>query len=995
MSRIWLSTSLATLVAACCPPPPAVEAPAVSSPEVAAPAAETQPTAPTAEQVLADSDLPEALATPLANDKLGVTIHRLSNGMTVYLSTDREKPRFTAWIPVRAGSRHDPPNSTGLAHYLEHMLFKGTDDLGTVDFKKEQPHLAKIAKLYDDLRGAQTEEARGAILSQIDTETQASAKYAVPNEFDSLYATLGVQSVNAFTWVDQTVYICDVPSNRLEAWATVEAERFRDSVFRLFYPELEAVYEEKNRAMDDADRREQEAMYKALFPEHPYGTQTTLGLIDHLKNPAFNDMVAFYKRWYVPNNMAIVLAGDIDAETALPVLEKTFGKLEPKPLEKPVEGNLVGPKGRVQIDILADGGNEVSLGWRTVAINDPDEPALEVMDWLVSNRRAGLLDVELVLSQKLPRAGAGGSNYYEGGFWTISGTAREGQTHEEVEKLLLGVVDKLKAGEFTQADIDAVVLQAEMREMRELESNWARVAKMASAFLYHQPWSYAARRSERLRKVTKEDVLRVAHKYLGNDMVAVWRKTGKYSPPKLSKPKITPIDIDPSKTSAFATSIREMPAKQLEPEWLVEGQHYQRQKLPAGDLLTAKNTINELFSLSYRFDLGSRQQKLICLALDLMEKSGMDGTSAEELQRKMYRTGTSITTRCTPDEITLRVSGIDRNLEQSFELLDKWLHTAALDQTVLDKLVANRISRRADTVKEPRWIAAALSSYAQRGKDSPYLLAPSNAMLKRAKSKQLARLLARLPDYQHKTTYFGPRDPAAVAKIVALGKKHRKVRPPKPVTYRKTKGVHIFLTNKDVAQAKVSVLIPNKPLSNDDRPVAQLYGEYLGGGMGGLVFQEIREARGLAYSAHGGYWRGSRPKDQSGAVGNLGTQNDKTIDALTTLLGIMRNPPLQADRLAKAQEAIDQEYRVARVSPRSIVGWVTAWDELGLDSDPRPGYWAKHRTLDANALTAFAGSFAKHGVIISVMADKAGLDMKGLEKIGKVEIVDPKKLFSY
>jgi predicted Zn-dependent peptidase len=341
------------------------------------------------------------------------------------------------------------------------------------------------------------------------------------------------------------------------------------------------------------------------------------------------------------------------------------------------------------------------------------------------------------------------------------------------------------------------------------------------------------------------------------------------------------------------------------------------------------------------------------------------------------------------------VSGIDRNLEQSVDLLDKWLRTAAFEQDRLDKLVENRISLRADNVKKPRFVSSALGAFARRGKDSVYLLAPSNKMLAKAKTKQLAKLLAKLPDYQHKTAYFGPRPAADAAKVVALGKKHRKLAPRKPVTYRKVRGVRIYFTHKDVAQAQIGVLIPKKPIPVADRPIAELYNRYVGGGFGGLIFQEIREARGLAYSARASHFAGSRPRDESGVSGSIGTQNDKTIEALQTMLDLLRNTPMQPDRLDKAQQAIDQRYRASRVSPRSINGWVRSWDELGLDSDPRPTYWAKHKTLDAKALEQFAKRFAKSGVIISIMADRAHVDLDALKKLGKVELVKPEKLFSY
>ena len=222
---------LATLLPACSGPSRQTPLP---TPPAVTPLAEAEPApAPNSAAIVAASNLPALLPAPLAGDAMGVTIHRLANGMTVYISTDREQPRISARIAVRAGSRNDPAESTGLAHYLEHMLFKGTGKLATLDIDKERPHLDRIAELYRELRATSAADARARILAELDAATQRSAAFAVPNEFVQLYASLGVTGVNAFTSNDQTVYIATVPSNRFAAWARVEAERFIDPQFRL------------------------------------------------------------------------------------------------------------------------------------------------------------------------------------------------------------------------------------------------------------------------------------------------------------------------------------------------------------------------------------------------------------------------------------------------------------------------------------------------------------------------------------------------------------------------------------------------------------------------------------------------------------------------------------------------------------------------------------------------------------------------------------------
>jgi len=924
-----------------------------------------------------------------------VTIHRLSNGMTVYISTDRQQPRFSAWVAVRAGSRNDPATSTGLAHYLEHMVFKGTKDLGTTDYAREKPHIDKIADLYDALRKESDEGKRAAIFKEIDSETQKTAAFAIPNEMDQLFAALGVQNVNAFTDNDHTVYTVDVPSNKLEQWAMVEADRFANAQFRLFWPELESVYEEKNRTLDNPNERVFEALQPNLWPGHPYGTQTTIGTIEHLKNPAYRDMEAFYRRWYAPNNMAILLAGDIDAETALPVLEREFARLKPHALEAPPPAHLGGVPQRTEVTVKAPGEQSIMLGWQTVSLSHPDRPALEVMDLLMDNSVSGLINLELILTQKLPEASTGSIFMAEAGGWLMTGTAREGQSLPEVEKLLMGVVGKLKSGDFTQADLDAVVLNEEIDEKEKLESNDARVQRMLESYTGRVSWPEEARRIERLRKVTKEDVIRVANKYLTDHYVAVKRVRGEFEPPKIAKPAITPIALDTTRESPLARKVKAMPVKPLEPEWLVEGTHYARVKVPGEELVASKNKRHDLFTLTYEFQLGSKRKRLLCYALELLDRSGAKGLPAAELKKKLFAMGTTIKTTCTADVSEIEVSGIDRNMEASVDLLESWLRTAEFDDKVVAALAANEISQRKDQVQEPQVIASALAEYVNRGKDSRFLTVPSNRELKAAKGPALRKLLAELPDYQHRIGYFGPREAADAAKLAAIGAKHKPVKPHDPVVFRHDKGTHIFMVERPVAQSQVRIAVPHKPLDRAKRTVARLYSEYMGGNMGALVFQEIREARGLAYTAGAGFRTGQRPVDESALTATLGTQADKTIEALSTMLDLLRKMPLQDVRLKVAKGALDEEYRSSRVDPRAAPLWVFSWDDQGEKSDPRPREWETLKKLTGQDLAGFAAEAATGATLIAILGPTGRFDKKGLGKMGPIETVTVTKLFGY
>lgn len=983
---ISLVVALAALAA--CKPSAATRAPDGSAPGPAPTAAVGDTDA-----ILAASELPPT-HDALPGDPMGVSVHRLSNGLTVYISTDRQKPRFSAWVAVRTGSRNDPAASTGLAHYLEHMLFKGSDELGTLDYAAEKPHLERIERLYGDLRGTTEPEKRRQIFAEIDQANLKVAAAAIPNEFDRVYAELGLQGINAFTSLDQTVYIADVPANRLEAWATVESERFKDPIFRLFYTELEAVYEEKNLSLDNPWSRIWEATAKNLFPRHPYGTQTTIGEIEHLKVPAYQDMVEYFKRWYVPNNMAIVLAGDIDAQTALPVLERTLGKLAPAPLTPPEAGVIAPLDKRVQSEVVAEGEQEVALAWQTVPVTHPDEPALTVMDWLLDNSTSGLLNLELELSQKVPDASSSTFFLRESGIFQMRAQLREGQTHAEVEALLLGVLTKLRQGEFTQADVDAIVLNREIGEKRQLETTGARVGKMTDAFIHRRPWADVLERDRRLRKVTREDVIRVANAHLGAGYSAVWRRAGKPDVAKIDKPSLTPVAIDTERRSPFADRILAMPSPQLTPEWLAEGTHYTRAQLPAGPLIAVKNARNDLFSVTYQFERGHKRDRMLCYALDVLDQSGTRELAAEALKKQLFALGTSVRFACDSHESAVVVEGVDATMDESLRVVERWFREVQIDPARLQAIADNTLSVRRDAMEDPDQLADALAEYALLGKDSEYLLEPTNAQIAGARPDALARLLREFPDHQHRTLYFGPRPAAEAARAIGLGKDHRKVAARPPVAFRKVARPTLYFTHRDVAKSTIALGMPTGTRPRDDRPAAQLLNEYLGGGMNALLFQELREARGLVYYAWGVVSPGERPSDAWMLRGGLGTQSDKTTEALRTFLDLLRRP-LDARRLGSARASLDQEFRGSRIDPRHSARMVDAWDEQGEKTDPRPWLWEKIGGLTPEQLQAFAGRYVALPTIVGMVGHRERLDLAALKQIGELVEVAPAQLFSY
>ena len=232
-------------------------------------------------------------------DPLKARIYTLKNGLKVYLSVYKDEPRIQTYVAIKAGSKSDPADATGLAHYLEHILFKGTSKIGSSDWETESKLLTDIEALYETYRGTKDSVERVAIYHQIDSVSGVAATYAIANEYDKLMSNVGASGTNAYTFFEQTVYINDIPANQLNKWVEIEAERFGEVVPRLFHTELEAVYEEKNRGVDSDRRKVWESLLEGMFQKHQYGTQTTIGTVEHLQNPSITEIKKYFYKYYV------------------------------------------------------------------------------------------------------------------------------------------------------------------------------------------------------------------------------------------------------------------------------------------------------------------------------------------------------------------------------------------------------------------------------------------------------------------------------------------------------------------------------------------------------------------------------------------------------------------------------------------------------------------------------------------------------------------------
>ena len=937
---------------------------------------------------------------PNPADPMAVEIYRLDNGLTVYLTENHESPRFEAQIIVRAGSKNDPPETTGLAHYLEHLLFKGTTHLGTTDYAKEQPHLDRITQLYEQHFRETNPEKRKQIYEEINKENQLASQYEVPNEMDKLYKAMGEEGLNAHTGREGTVFEVTLPSNRLEQWAVIESERFQHPVFRLFQPELEIVYEEKNRSLDNKDEIIFDAVNKLLFKQHPYGQQTTIGEVEHLKNPSLEHVMDFYKKYYVPGNMAIAISGDIHSREAIKLIDKYFSAWKPEPVpprktweEKPLAGAE-----HVTVKYKAE--EYALLAFRTPGQNDADIPALKVVDMVLDNATAGLINLNLNQQQQVRQAGAGpelNNDYSTEYLW---GIPKKDQSLKEVEDLLMQQIEMVRKGAFEDWIIPAIINDFKKTRKTQLESDGGRVGLMQEAFLNGQDWDFAVGEIARMEKLTKADVVRAANKYFSGGYVAGYRVDEQQDVPKIEKPRIDKIKIDPTRQSEFFKQVMAMKVKPIEPVWVRPGKDYRKEKAPDGvEFYYVKNPLNDLFALTISVDIGTRHDNRLSVAAQLLDKSGTKRFSGEDLKKEWYKLGTDFAIGTGDNETTISISGLDENFAASWALLMEVLQEPAADPETLEELKKIILVRREDAKKDFSTITRAVGQFNRYGAEAPFLKALPNDAIEKLSTAELHDLIKNLLHYRHVVTYTGSLPPGKVREIVRQHSVAGPLQEPPPYKFLRVAAPaesRVYFFNKEQAQAQVRIEFADGQVNEANMPPVQLFNDYFGGGMAGIVFQELREARALAYSVGAVYGNGGRKGEQNVMTGSIGCQADKTPEALEAFLDLFEKLPVSPERFADTRDSIISRYRTGKLGFREILWAVRSWERLEVPVDPRKARFEKIQRLGLNDVLQFDQEHLQHRPkLISIVGDKNKIDLEKIKKDGAITELELKDIFAF
>ncbi len=936
-------------------------------------------------------------------DSLRARIYTLDNGLKVYLSQYEDAPRIQTYVAVRAGSKNDPATATGLAHYLEHMVFKGTSKLGTQNWAAEKVELDKIEALYEKYR-AQTDPAiRKKIYHQIDSVSGVAATHAIPNEYDKIMGAMGAKGTNAYTSVEQTVYVDDIPANQVEKWAMVQAERFREMVPRLFHTELEAVYEEKNRGLDSDFRKEFEAMNAALHPKHQYGTQTTIGTIEHLKNPSITEIKNYFNKYYVPNNVAICLSGDFDPDQTIRTIDKYFGSWQKKDVPQftvAVEEPIVEP---VKRDVYGPDAANVMLGFRFPGVKDKDALTLIMLDRLLTNGQAGLIDLNLNQKQLVLNATTFTDIKNDYSSHLLVASPREGQTLDQAKKLLLDQLELVKKGKFDDWLIPAIINNEKIARMKAYESNAARADAFVSAFIAHMDWKDYLNQDAQFAQITKQDVITAANKYYGNNYVVVYKHTGKDpNTKKVEKPQITPVPANRDAQSEFYKTVMQGQTPELKPVFVDYQKDIKTLSIKNNiPVLYSQNKENGLFELYYILDMGTNNDPKTGLAVNYLKYLGTDKYTAEQLQQEFYKLGCSFDVSSSPEQVYVSLRGLDANFEAGLALFESFLANAKPDKKALNDLVAGILKERADAKLSKQVILSqAMVNYAKHGKNNPFTNNISEKDLKKVKPEELVSIIKSIPTYEHRILYYGPKPDNNL--LTALNAGHKVPATLKPVPAEKVfkeldiKERKVYWVDYNMVQAEIIFL--TKSLNFDKKlvPTARLYNEYFGGNMGSIVFQELRESKALAYSVNSRYNNANKKERANYIMSYIGTQSDKLPEAMAGMQNLLENMPVAEANFTNAKSSIRNNIATERITKSNVLFDYERAKKLGIDYDIRSDIYQNVNTMTLEDIRKFQNEMVKgQPQLILVIGSKDRLNFKELQKYGKLEQLTLKEIFGY
>lgn len=941
----------------------------------------------------------------------GLSMFTLRNGATVYIWEDKSQPDVYGMVAFNVGSIDDPAEYTGLAHYLEHVMFKGTETIGCLDWAKEKPIYEAIIAKYDEMAKAKTQEEKEALGLEINKLSVEAAQYAAANEFTLLVDGMGGQGLNAGTGYDQTIYYNTFPSTQLEKWLELYSERLINPVFRGFQTELEAVYEEYNMYKDNMGSNLSQFIFAEAFKNTPYG-RAIIGLPEHLKNPSLSSLIDFYDTWYGPENMAIILAGNVDAATAVPLIRQKFERIPRREAKAHVDFERAPFKGRKAISEKLFYQPFVVMMYNGVPSNSADEVAISVTTQMLTNgQSSGILD-KLSVDGTIMGAAAAPTSLRKSGIIMLQAFPAYDQSqgrydsHSAVEKRVLDAIAVLRAGDFTDEQLEAVK-QAMIRDYHlSMESSENVANQLANLFNTGTAPAELFGYPEKVAAITREDVINIVNKYLNDDYLVVNvqelrgdRKIEKLD--KVAKPGYQPVEAVRGVKSAYAQYLESIDVPTPQPDYcdfnsVKEGPINTRSKL-----YYTENPQNDVYSLTLRYGVGTRRMPILTYAVPLMNNAGtMAHLTPYEFKQALARLNTTIHYSVSEDYMTVTLYGSETSLTAACQLLQRQILMPQLDERQLQGIIGQEYSSRMSEKESIESQQQALMQYMMYGERSPYLTRMPLQKVVELTSGELAAAFREATNFEFTAHYVGTMPYEQVYDILSknlpLIEDEKFSQSPEFKEREKyTENTIYFLPNNKAKQSNIYFFVEGQPYAIENSVLLEAFTTYFGAGFGSLVVDEIREKRAMAYSAYGVLSAPQLPGKEWMFHGYVGTQGDKTLEALEVYTNLLNNMPEAREHFDVVKTNMRESLMSEKPNFRSRSMVFEFWKRMGYTQDPAIDDMKRIDALTFEDVVKFYEENIKgKPIAIAIVGNPKDVKEKDLAKYGKVVKVQRNKLYT-
>ena len=942
-----------------------------------------------------------------AQSREGLTEYKLANGLTVLLWEDHDQPDVTGYVAVRAGSMDEPAEYTGLAHYLEHMLFKGTQRIGALDWEKEKPLYEEIIGLYDEYAETIDEAKRLELTKKINEVSIEAAKYSTVEDFFVLLDGIGATGVNAYTSYDMTCYHNSFPAASMYKWLTIFSDRLIDPVFRTFQAELENVFEEYNMYQDNVGTHTRQHLFGKLYEGHPY-ERDVIGHPEHLKNPRLSKLIEFFNTWYVPNNMALIIVGDFDAEATKPMIEETFGRLEYKELpERPTYPNVSfagNPTHKFKV------GYYPMIVWAYDGVKVTDEDALPlqfVMSLLNNSSNTGLLD-KLSMDGVVSSVGASLDSRRDCGRILVQAIPYYDANQQAYEsdaatsRIVMAEINKLKNGDIPDWLIQTAKAEFAQNYKLAFESSEVKMNALVQSFIYDSPIDDIFTENEKIQALNKEDIQRIAKKYFDANYMTLSFNEGDPKKNKLAKPAIKPLELINSQETEYAQYFKSLPDGEVKQTFMDMNDVVVEDIDNNVKLHYATNPKNDIFSLELIFGVGTTKMPMLEYVTSLMNVAGITpGIEPQAFRRQLAELGGRCGYSVNSSYFTVTIVGDENNLAEICQLVQRQMLFPKFDTKQFDAVKGSELSSRFMMSRMDRLQADALREYVLYGDKSNYIDVLPFMDIYYMDELKLKVAFMEAIKYALNIHYCGQKPLDEVKDILTKNLPLQEgVQPStspeirEKKTYDKTQVY--FLANSNVQQATIYFYFNGKPYDKDQNVLFQAFNQYFSGGFTGIVLDEIREKRSMAYTASGNMSRGALPGKNASFMGYIGTQSDKVVDAIDVFMSLLDSMPEYPERIESVKAALLQYAQISKPGFRSKSETYDAWREMGYEIDPSKYNQEAINNLTFEQIMQFYEENIKgQPVSIIIMGDPKLIDQKALQaKYGKIVKVNKTKLFA-